>query len=73
VRAAAADTSTCPQCGARFRCGMAAGDRECWCASLPALSLPDTSGPGLPAAANCFCPLCLKALLAAAEVLRPAA
>ncbi|MBK8120474.1 MAG: cysteine-rich CWC family protein [Sulfuritalea sp.] len=70
---AGADTNTCPRCGARFRCGMEAGDHECWCASLPALPLPDTSGPGSLAAASCFCPLCLHALLLQSEVVRSAA
>ncbi|MCK9389706.1 MAG: cysteine-rich CWC family protein [Sulfuritalea sp.] len=53
----------CPQCGARFRCGMEGGDKECWCASLPALlPLPAKSDPASPAA-SCLCPACLKARL----------
>ncbi len=58
------DTSVCPRCGAGLRCGMVAGDAECWCVQLPhvmpvppALSeqtLPDSG------AASCFCPACLK-------------
>ncbi len=60
-----APTNVCPQCGARFRCGMEGGDKECWCASLPAL-LPVPvalkSDPDSPAV-NCLCPVCLKARL----------
>ncbi|MDP2821878.1 MAG: cysteine-rich CWC family protein [Sulfuritalea sp.] len=63
VSATAAPTSVCPQCGAQFRCGMEAGDQECWCASLPPLlpllPLPAQSDPGSPAA-SCLCPACLK-------------
>ncbi|WP_426145547.1 cysteine-rich CWC family protein [Polaromonas sp. DSR2-3-2] len=29
------DTSICPRCGAGLRCGMVAGDAECWCVQLP--------------------------------------
>ncbi|WP_096670690.1 cysteine-rich CWC family protein [Polaromonas sp. AET17H-212] len=27
--------SSCPRCGATFRCGMVGGDAECWCVKLP--------------------------------------
>jgi hypothetical protein len=68
VKPAAGDataTGACAQCGAPFRCGMEAGDAECWCASLPPLlSLPAVPDPA--AAANCLCPACLKARLALA-------
>jgi len=48
----------CSRCGAGFTCGMQAGWTECWCATLPAVStIPD-------AAAGCYCPDCLKSLLA---------
>ncbi|MDO8789882.1 MAG: cysteine-rich CWC family protein [Sulfuritalea sp.] len=58
--ATAAATNVCPQCGAQFRCGMEGGDKECWCASLPALMpVPATSDAGSPAA-SCLCPVCLK-------------
>jgi len=56
------DTSVCPRCGAGLRCGMVAGDAECWCAQLP-LVMPVPSPAGvLPdnSAASCFCPACLK-------------
>lgn len=57
----AAANSRCAKCGAEFRCGMEAGDPECWCASLPPLvSLPAPSDPD---AAGCFCPACLRELL----------
>ncbi|MDP1610956.1 MAG: cysteine-rich CWC family protein [Sulfuritalea sp.] len=60
--ATAAPTNVCPQCGAQFRCGMAAGDHECWCARLPPLlPLPALSDPAAPA--SCLCPDCLKARL----------
>jgi hypothetical protein len=29
------NTSVCPRCGAGLRCGMLAGDAECWCVKLP--------------------------------------
>lgn len=65
--AAGAPTNVCPQCGAEFRCGMQGGDKECWCASLPAMSPVPATGAGDTAAATCFCPACLKARLAAAS------
>ncbi|MDO8370903.1 MAG: cysteine-rich CWC family protein [Polaromonas sp.] len=54
--------SSCPRCGAAFRCGMVGGDAECWCVTLPHVmpvpsstsSSTDTSG------ASCFCPACLQ-------------
>jgi hypothetical protein len=64
--------NVCPQCGAPFRCGMENGDKECWCASLPALSqLPAKTG-GESAAASCFCPACLQLRLAAEAAARAA-
>lgn len=54
-------TSTCPQCGAEFRCGMEGGDERCWCAELPPLpQLPAQSGEF---AASCLCPACLRGRL----------
>jgi hypothetical protein len=50
---------------------MEGGDKECWCAGLPAL-LPvpapaeTKSDPELPAV-NCLCPACLKARLDAVD------
>lgn len=65
MSAPAADTNVCPQCGARFRCGMEGGDAECWCASLPALMpLPEPADAA--AAASCLCPDCLRTRLAQA-------
>lgn len=56
-------TNICPRCGARFRCGMEGGDKECWCARLPAfLPVPSGSISDSPEA-NCLCPDCLKARL----------
>jgi nicotinate-nucleotide--dimethylbenzimidazole phosphoribosyltransferase len=52
--------STCPRCGAAFRCGVVAGDARCWCAQLPPFNPPLPTS----AAASCFCPNCLKALAA---------
>jgi hypothetical protein len=57
---AAVVTSICPQCGAQFRCGMENGDKECWCAGLPALSPVLLKADGDPIAASCFCPACLQ-------------
>jgi hypothetical protein len=59
---APADTSVCPRCGAGLRCGMVAGDAECWCVQLPHVMplpterIPKTEG----SAPSCFCPACLK-------------
>jgi hypothetical protein len=59
-----ANTSTCPRCGAGLRCGMVAGDAECWCVQLPNVmpvppALPEQALPES-GAASCFCPACLK-------------
>jgi hypothetical protein len=70
--AAALPTKVCPQCGAQFRCGMEAGDKECWCASLPALLPVPLKADGDPAAASCFCPACLERRLAAEAAARTA-
>ncbi|MGH8833142.1 MAG: cysteine-rich CWC family protein [Polaromonas sp.] len=43
----------CPRCGAGFRCGMVAGDSECWCVKLPHVMPVD----GM----NHFPPLCGRA------------
>jgi hypothetical protein len=51
------DADVCPRCGARFTCGMKAGEQRCWCAELPRL----TANPEL--RKSCFCPDCLKELL----------
>ncbi|MDA8257625.1 MAG: cysteine-rich CWC family protein [Betaproteobacteria bacterium] len=57
--AIAGPTGTCARCGAPFRCGMEAGDAECWCAGMPPL-LPV---PAASAAVGCLCPACLQARL----------
>jgi Cysteine-rich CWC len=49
---------TCPECGARFRCGAVAGQTDCWCRSLPP-RLPVPADPQ----ARCLCPDCLARLL----------
>ncbi len=54
--------SSCPRCGAAFRCGMVGNDAECWCVKLPhVMPVPtDNSTTGSDAAkASCFCPACL--------------
>ena len=51
----------CPACGTRFTCGMTAGDTTCWCASLP----PLLAVPTAPTTAACYCPACLRRMLAA--------
>lgn len=62
-----AGDSVCPQCGATFRCGMEAGDAECWCARLPPLPLP-VADPARPAAeASCLCPQCMQRRVEAAR------
>ncbi|HNQ57201.1 MAG: cysteine-rich CWC family protein [Burkholderiales bacterium] len=55
----------CPGCGRIFMCGMEAGRERCWCADLPPLEMPPVDGKG------CYCPECLKKMLAA-ESVRPA-
>jgi hypothetical protein len=54
--------SECVRCGKIFDCGMtdAADASPCWCTTLPSLPADllgrDTAG--------CYCPECLRALLA---------
>ena len=58
-----ANTSTCPRCGVGLRCGMVAGDAQCWCVQLPnVMPVPTLPEQALPdsGAASCFCPACLK-------------
>ncbi len=50
----------CPACGQQNQCGVAAGAADCWCRQLPQLSSADAS------AVACYCPVCLRALLATA-------
>ena len=45
--------SHCARCGAPFVCGMQAGTKPCWCASLPAIE----PVPGR----DCLCRACLAA------------
>ncbi|MDZ4255015.1 MAG: cysteine-rich CWC family protein [Sulfuritalea sp.] len=66
VSATGAPTSVCAQCGAQFRCGMEAGDAQCWCASLPPL-LPLPAPVEGAAPATCLCPACLRQKLAARD------
>ena len=56
---ASPETNVCPACGAKFTCGMAAGEAECWCASLPPLLAVPEEGAGA-----CYCLDCLRKLLA---------
>ncbi len=57
--------SSCATCGANFDCGMADANAAspCWCTTLPPLP---AEWLGREAAA-CYCPSCLRALLAAAQ------
>jgi hypothetical protein len=48
----------CARCGWEFVCGMRAGMGTCWCIELPTLRDAD------PGAGDCYCPDCLKALIA---------
>lgn len=56
------NTSVCPRCGAGLRCGMVAGDAECWCVQLPhIMPVPSERSTQLEGSAlSCFCPTCLK-------------
>ena len=58
------ETSTCPRCGAGFRCAIVAGDVQCWCAQLPQVMpvpfAPSTQTLLDSGAVACFCPACLK-------------
>lgn len=67
--------SICPHCGTAFECGMAdaavAGE-PCWCTRLPPLpSSAYSPTKGAPANSRCFCPYCLRTLLAAMEPAKP--
>ena len=57
--------STCVSCGAGFDCGMvdAAAPSPCWCTALPPLPAEQLGRD----AAGCYCPDCLRALLAAPQ------
>lgn len=56
----AAANAVCPRCGRRFRCGMKAGDAKCWCVEAPqGLPVP------APGTAGCYCPECLREVIAA--------
>jgi hypothetical protein len=61
-------SSVCPGCGTAFRCGMAAGDAECWCVKLPHV-MPVPAANATPsrdaAPASCYCPVCLQQKLIA--------
>jgi hypothetical protein len=68
--------SICTRCGTAFDCGMVdapASAAPCWCTRLPVLP-PGAYLPAKddPASSRCFCPNCLRALLAAAELSKPA-
>ena len=44
----------CSRCGESFTCGLAAGEKSCWCADLPHIMPVDGD------AADCLCPHCLR-------------
>jgi hypothetical protein len=73
--AAPADTSVCPRCGAGLRCGMVAGDAECWCVQLPhVMPVPSERTPSPESSApSCFCLACLKLITDERSRLSPAA
>ncbi|WEN43353.1 hypothetical protein CKCBHOJB_02972 [Thauera sp. GDN1] len=55
-------TNTCPRCGARFTCGMQAGEPACWCAAYPAaFAVPEAGAVAVDA--GCYCPRCLAELI----------
>jgi hypothetical protein len=58
----AAGATRCTRCGAPFTCGRD-DPNGCWCAALPPLP-----AHAVAAGADCLCPNCLRAALAAASV-----
>jgi len=44
----------CSRCGESFTCGLAAGEKSCWCAELPHIMPVDG------AVGDCLCPQCLR-------------
>jgi hypothetical protein len=65
--------SSCARCGAAFECGMVdecaegAAGAPCWCTLLPVLPPSAYSAANEdPASSRCFCPGCLRTLLAEA-------
>jgi hypothetical protein len=46
----------CSQCGTAFTCGATAGEKTCWCASLPHVLPVPKEGE----ARGCLCPTCLQ-------------
>ena len=78
AKPAPADTSVCPRCGAGLRCGMVAGDAECWCVQLPhVMPVPTERTPSPEGSAlsslSCYCPACLKLITDERTRLSPAA
>ncbi|MES2945641.1 MAG: cysteine-rich CWC family protein [Pseudomonadota bacterium] len=67
ARSAAGDSSVCPGCGGGLRCGMVAGDSECWCYSMPhVIPVPvaaNASTSSSAAKTSCLCPTCLQLLI----------
>jgi Cysteine-rich CWC len=55
MAAAGEGAETCPECGARFHCGAAAGEDRCWCFDEP----PAAAASPLGAGDRCLCPSCL--------------
>ncbi|SMB25077.1 conserved protein of unknown function [Sterolibacterium denitrificans] len=60
----------CPRCGAAFVCGVNDGTVRCWCADLPVLQgVIEAAAAAERSAdsgcASCYCPTCLRELLAA--------
>lgn len=57
----------CPGCGAPVACGVAAGEKDCWCFHLPPSGkVPDGGG-------HCYCPACLEKFRNGAQGLEGAA
>ncbi|MFA9215840.1 MAG: cysteine-rich CWC family protein [Sphingomonadaceae bacterium] len=63
--------SICSRCGASFGCAMVDADnaaQPCWCTLLPAvMALPGSAVQD----ASCWCPVCLRAALAALPPVPP--
>ncbi len=58
--------SACIRCGQSFQCGMvdAGAPEPCWCTQLPALPAEQLQLAAASGKAGCYCPDCLRALVA---------
>lgn len=57
---------TCPQCGTKFTCGLAAMQATCWCFEKPkVITAAKASRQG------CLCPDCLQKLIESIQTKQP--